>query len=1285
MTDPKPIDSKAAIAPLLILLSLSFIRWQYGVLLFHTLAELFSVVVGILTLVIIWHTRRFTHNDFLLYLGIGYFWIAVLDALHTFTVEGMPFFNITDMEITTHFWIYTRFIEALLLLSASLFLKKRLNAQLMFSTGAGLALLVTWASFVLEEPVMLNPEGLSVFKIGAEYLIMAMLGIAIVVYIRQRALMTHKVLYFLLASLALTIFAELSFTLYTSFHGVPFVIGHLFKFLSFWMIYQAVVQTTLNEPFSVMARTSSSYDAIPNPAIVVDNQGVISQVNRAAEKGSGKLAQELVHQPVHSYFHPTTVTEENCELCQAIKQGRSIDDEMVLFPQYGQWFLVSLAPINVSDKVSGMVQTLTNITARKQAEEALSQSKAMFESIFSSIPDAIVYTDLDRNVIGINHAFTSIFGYDMDDLTGQTTSFFYESIEEYERQGRIRYHLSAADKEQPYEVSYRKKDGAIFPGETRGTSIKTDNGTVMGFMGVIRDISERKQAEEAISQSQEILTTMLNSMDSIVYIADMETYEVLFINKCGSDIFGDLTGTTCWKGIQNGRSGPCYFCTNDRLIDADGKPTGVYVWEFQNTITNRWFECRDQAVQWVDGRTVRMEIATDITERRQVEKTLEKFFEQPINLHLIAQLDGLILRTNRCWENTLGYSKNELEGCVFLDLVHPDDQASTLGEMKKLGKGITTFYFENRYRHKNGEYRVLAWSALASTEEQLIYAVANDITEQRQTEQSLRRAQKMEAIGQLTGGIAHDFNNILGIISGNLDLLKHQVTDDKARKRVETIKGSAQRAADLTKQLLGFSRQQSTQRIRTDIRRVIRQMESLIASSLTPEIAVEQQFAEDLWQTEIDPGDFQDALLNLAINARDAMPDGGILTLEARNCTLDTAYCAQNPGATPGEYVQLAVSDNGMGIAPADREKIFEPFFTTKPPGKGTGLGLAMVYGFAKRSKGYIQVYSEQEIGATFRLYLPRAEGEEQPQEATSESTERLPRGNETLLVVDDEEELLKLAEESLLALGYRVLTASSGWQAMERLAESPNIDLLFSDVVMPGGMNGYELAERATNAYPQLKVLLTSGYTDKAVAHNGQARFAANLLSKPYSQAELAQGVRALLGELDILEPTRNEPDRTSAQTNVEAIEWTDALSIGVDAIDADHKTLLALLNRCQQAMAVKESEQDIHSILDELSDYVQTHFQREESVMAVVDYPGLENHRQVHQLLLKQVEKRRGLLKRGELTIGDLVALLHSWLLDHIDNMDGAIKPYCEGKDDLIEQALEQAGMARKKEDQS
>ena len=388
--------------------------------------------------------------------------------------------------------------------------------------------------------------------------------------------------------------------------------------------------------------------------------------------------------------------------------------------------------------------------------------------------------------------------------------------------------------------------------------------------------------------------------------------------------------------------------------------------------------------------------------------------------------------------------------------------------------------------------------------------------EQRKAiELQLRQAQKMDAIGQLTGGIAHDFNNVLGIIIGNIDLLSRRITnDEKARQYLQSIETAAYRAAKLTKQLLGFSRQHATDVMATEVNKVIASVDVVTVLTVSAAIDISQNFAEDLWLTEIDVSDFHDAILNLIINARDAMPYGGFLTIETRNTVLDSAYCSLHAKVIPGDYVHISISDTGMGIPRAQLERVFEPFFTTKAEGEGTGLGLAMVFGFIERSNGHIAVYSELNIGTTFNLYLPRSNQAQEQAPSAAGQSETLTGGKETILVVDDEEGLLELAENFLGALGYQVWTAGDGVQALALLKAEPSIALLFSDVVMPGGLNGYELAEQAVAAKPALKVLLTSGYTKKAIARNGQARFDTNLLNKPYTQAEMAKQIRALLDQ---------------------------------------------------------------------------------------------------------------------------------------------------------------------------
>jgi len=394
----------------------------------------------------------------------------------------------------------------------------------------------------------------------------------------------------------------------------------------------------------------------------------------------------------------------------------------------------------------------------------------------------------------------------------------------------------------------------------------------------------------------------------------------------------------------------------------------------------------------------------------------------------------------------------------------------------------------------------------------MFWRACRHVKEKQMVEETLRRAQKMDAIGQLTGGIAHDFNNILGIILGNLNLLKLEMVDNpKALGRVRAADRAALRAADLTKQLLGFSRKQTLQRIPVDINQAIREMESLIARSVTPEVEVEYNLKAGLWLTEIDPGDFADSLLNLVLNARDAMSGPGKLGIETANTVVGSnKQRRQDPTVDSGEYVEVTVSDNGCGISQKIMDRIFEPFFTTKPQGKGTGLGMSMVFGFVQRSNGHIRIDSEPNTGTIIHLFLPRsAQKEISPMVTEARKDPSTLHGNEKILIVDDEKELLDLSKRYLEELGYTAVCATSGQEALDILVSEPDIDLLFSDVVMPGGMNGYELSEKALQNRPELKVLLTSGYADNTAKPD--AISFESLLRKPYSRTALAQRIRSL------------------------------------------------------------------------------------------------------------------------------------------------------------------------------
>ncbi len=387
--------------------------------------------------------------------------------------------------------------------------------------------------------------------------------------------------------------------------------------------------------------------------------------------------------------------------------------------------------------------------------------------------------------------------------------------------------------------------------------------------------------------------------------------------------------------------------------------------------------------------------------------------------------------------------------------------------------------------------------------------------ERRRIEQQLRQAQKMEAMGQLTGGIAHDFNNLLGVIVANVDLLLDTVRGDRVLSELTTeILNSALHGADLTHRLLAFARQLPLSAQVVELNERLPRIVAILQRTLGEGIDIATVLGDGLWHTRVDPSQIEDALLNLAINARDAMPNGGTLTIETANVALDDSYAALHPEVVPGDYVMLAMTDTGSGM-PADiAERAMEPFFTTKEPGKGTGLGLSMIYGFAKQSGGHLSIYSEVGIGTTVRLYLPRAPEESAGATAApAKAAAPLPTGGESILLVDDNAALRRVTMRRLVGLGYRVSDAGDGPSALALIDSGRHFDLLLTDLGLPSGMTGYDLAEHARRRRPGLKVLFTTGYGHVREHGHGPARDSAPLIRKPYRSDELAGTVRAVLG----------------------------------------------------------------------------------------------------------------------------------------------------------------------------
>ncbi|WP_434456670.1 PAS domain S-box protein [Stutzerimonas urumqiensis] len=516
-------------------------------------------------------------------------------------------------------------------------------------------------------------------------------------------------------------------------------------------------------------------------------------------------------------------------------------------------------------------------------------------------------------------------------------------------------------------------------------------------------------------------------------------------------------------------------------------------------------------------RTLNETLETQVAERTA---DRDRMWRLSTDMMLVARFDGTITAVNPAWQVHLGWREDELVGHSFLELVHPDDLEVTRLEAARLASGAITPRFENRYRHRDGSYRWLSW--IAVPDEGLIHAVGRDVSAEKeqaqallQAEEALRQAQKMDAIGQLTGGIAHDFNNLLTGIVGSLDMMQVRIAQgrlDAIERYHNAAMTSANRAAALTHRLLAFARRQPLDPKTVDANRLVQAMEELLRRTLGETIEMELVLAGGLWPTRCDPNQLESAILNLAINARDAMPDGGRLVIETCNTHLDRTYTARFRTLKPGQYVCVSVTDTGTGMTPQTVERAFDPFFTTKPVGQGTGLGLSMIYGFAQQSEGHARIYSEVGQGTTVKLYLPRAHAEVEP-DAPSEASQSDNRSlqGESVLVVEDEPVVRALIVEVLHDLGYRPLEAGDGLVGLSMVEEHPNLDLLITDMGLPG-LNGRQLADQARADRPDLKVLFITGYAENATLASGFLEPGMEMITKPFSVDTLAERVREMI-----------------------------------------------------------------------------------------------------------------------------------------------------------------------------
>ena len=664
------------------------------------------------------------------------------------------------------------------------------------------------------------------------------------------------------------------------------------------------------------------------------------------------------------------------------------------------------------------------------------------------------------------------------------------------------------------------EDGGLFDEEDR--TILYGIGSQIGFAverARMRDLLEERVEERTreLTASEERFRTLVTEVNDGFFVTD-ETGVITFANRALAAIYGvespaDLEGRTFEEYLPEGE--------RDRLLDvfrtvADGGPASSLVTtpivrpEGNEVIV----EIRPTVVAR-EGRVVGTRgVVRDVTERVHAEQALrlsDSILRRIGNLVLVLDADARVVYVSPSVELLLGYKEEEVLGEGWWGLPWAEaeerERIRSLSGRKTPGSALG----ERPMRTRDGSDRWMLFEE-STGPDGLLIRVGHDVTERRQLQEQFRQAQKMEAVGRLAGGIAHDFNNVLTSILITSELLLTELTDDgRAKADVETIRGSAERAAALTRQLLAFSRKQVLKPKVLSLNDLIEGMEPMLRSLLEKDIAIEALLSSDLGNVKMDPGQMEQVILNLVVNARDALPRGGRSVIETRNVDLDSAYVRTHPGAQPGPHVLLSVTDNGMGMDPNLIEHIFEPFFTTKGLGEGTGLGLATVHGIVNQSGGHIWVYSEPGRGTTFKIYLRRVLTEvDGPVSAPQKGPEST--GTETILLVEDDEAVRRAAVRVLRRAGYQVIVAENGAEALAAVkAHQGSIDLLMTDVVMPG-MTGPEVARRLSEISPGLRVLLVSGYSDEVMLRQGLIERGQHYLEKPFVVDGLLDRVREVL-----------------------------------------------------------------------------------------------------------------------------------------------------------------------------
>ena len=777
--------------------------------------------------------------------------------------------------------------------------------------------------------------------------------------------------------------------------------------------------------------------------------------------------------------------------------------------------------------------TAIDITARKQAEAALLDREARLRAVFAQAGAGLALTDSGGRFTEVNETYCTIVGRPAEQMLGLSMQ---EITHPDDLAGNAPLFEAAARGGKAFDIEkrYLRPGGESVWVRNNVSAVRSDDGTTVAMLAVSVDITDRVRAEAALRESEEQFRVLSQVLPSFVWSTDPDGNAIWFNERVYAYVGtppGDLDASG-WRDIIHPDDRERVTGTWRAAVASRSDYQSEYRIR-RSDATYRWFLARAQPVLASDGTVVRwVGTCTDIDDQKRVMAELMRFnetLEQRVaertaehdrvwrnsrDLLVVVGADGVFRAANPAWEAILGYGPAEVAGRHYGDLIWPDDSELTRAALERAVTTGPLTDFENRYRHKDGTPRWISWRT--AIEGDLVYAYGRDVTAERtqgealrQAEEALRQSQKLEAVGQLTGGVAHDFNNLLTIIRSSVDFLRRPDLPTERRTRyLNAVSETVDRAAKLTGQLLAFARRQALKPETLNVGTRLRGVADLLDTVTGARIKVVTEVPEHPCFVRVDASQFETALVNMAVNARDAMEGAGTLTLSLR-CGVPLPPIRGHAGA-PGPFAQVSLSDTGSGIPSDLLTRVFEPFFTTKEVGKGTGLGLSQVFGFAKQSGGDVSVESRPGQGTTFALYLPEVAPASASQQDGVERGPVEPGGSgQRVLVVEDNVEVGRFATQILEDLGYATTWAANAEEALEMLgSDGAGFDVVFSDVVMPG-IGGIELARLLKRRMPQLPVVLASGYSH-VLAQEGSVDF--DLLQKPYSADQVSRMLRTVL-----------------------------------------------------------------------------------------------------------------------------------------------------------------------------